>query len=110
MLQAASAGKCLIIGPCKCLGRWASIPPAGVPAFLTSNQRNCRADALSLVMAPAQIVVPFGDEGRRTFRLGPLAAANGVTHTHAHDAMSDVTATVDLCRLVFQRSPELWQR
>jgi exodeoxyribonuclease I len=85
------------------------------PAFLTSNHRNCRADALSLVMAadavsPAQLVVPLGDEGRRTFRLGLLAAANGVAHTRAHDAMSDVLATVDLCRLVFQRSPELWQR
>jgi exodeoxyribonuclease-1 len=85
------------------------------PAFLTSNHRNCRADALSLVMAadavsPAQLVVPLGAEGRRTFRLALLAAANGVAHTHAHDAMSDVLATVDLCRLVFQRSPELWQR
>jgi exodeoxyribonuclease-1 len=85
------------------------------PAFLTSNHRNCRADALSLVMAadavsPAQLVVPRDDGGRRTFRLGLLAAANGVPHRRAHDAMSDVLATVDLCRIVYQRSPELWQR
>lgn len=85
------------------------------PAYLTSNHKNCRADALSLVMAadavsPAQLVVPLGPEGRRSFRLGPLAAANGVAHEHAHDALSDVFATIDLCRLVFQRSPELWQR
>lgn len=85
------------------------------PAFLTSNHRNCRADALSLVMAadavsPAQLVVPFGAEGRRTFRLPQLAAANGITHSRAHDALSDVLATVELCRLVYHRSPELWQR
>jgi len=85
------------------------------PAYLTSNHRNCRADALSLVMAadavsPAQLVVPVGEEGRRTFRLQHLAAANGVAHARAHDAMSDVLATVELCRLVYQRSPELWQR
>jgi exodeoxyribonuclease I len=85
------------------------------PPYLTSNHRNCRADALSLIMAadavsPAQLIVPLGDEGRRTFRLQPLAAANGVTHKRAHDAVSDVLATVELCRLVFQRSPELWQR
>lgn len=85
------------------------------PAYLTSNHRNCRADALSLVMAadavsPAQLVVPVSEEGRRTFRLQHLAAANGVAHAHAHDAMSDVLATVELCRLVYQRSPELWQR
>lgn len=85
------------------------------PAYLTSNHRNCRADALSLIMAadavsPAQLVVPLGDEGRRTFRLQPLAAANGVVHARAHDALSDVLVTIELCRLVFQRSPELWQR
>ena len=85
------------------------------PAYLTSNHRNCRADALSLVMAadavsPAQLVVPVSEEGRRTFRLHHLAAANGVAHARAHDALSDVLATVELCRLVYQRSPELWQR
>lgn len=85
------------------------------PAYLTSNHRNCRADALSLMMAadavsPAQLVVPVSEDGRRTFRLEDLAAANGVTHARAHDAMSDVLATVELCRLVHQRSPELWQR
>lgn len=85
------------------------------PAYLTSNHRNCRADALSLVMAadavsPAQLVVPVSEEGRRTFRLQQLAAANGVAHARAHDAMSDVLATVGLCRMVHQRSPDLWQR
>lgn len=85
------------------------------PAYLTSNHRNCRADALSLVMAadavsPAQLVVPVSEEGRRTFRLQQLAAANGVAHARAHDAMSDVFAMLELCRLVYQRSPELWQR
>lgn len=85
------------------------------PAYLTSNHRNCRADALSLVMAanavsPAQLVVPLGAEGRPTFRLEQLAAANRVAHSRAHDARSDVLATVELCRLVYQRSTELWQR
>lgn len=85
------------------------------PAFLTSNHRNCRADALNLVMAadavsPAQLVVPLSAEGRQTFRLQQLAAANGVTQTRAHDALSDILATIELCRLVYQRSPELWQR
>lgn len=64
------------------------------------------ADAVS----PAQLVVPIREGGRRTFSLQYLAAANGVAHARAHDAMSDVLATVELCRLVYQRSPELWQR
>lgn len=85
------------------------------PAYLTSNHRNCRADAQSLVMAagaasPAQLVVPVSEDGRRTFRLQHLAAANGIAHSQVHDAMSDALATLDLCRQVHQRSTELWQR
>lgn len=65
------------------------------PAYLTSNHRNCRADALSLMMAvnavsPEQLVVPIGEEGQRTFRLHHLASANGVVHTHAHVAIEDL--------------------
>ena len=70
---------------------------------------------LGLVMAaaavsPACLNVPTGPEGRPIFRLEQLALANGVAHEQAHNAMSDVIATLELCRLVHQRSPELWQR
>jgi exodeoxyribonuclease-1 len=85
------------------------------PAYLTSKFNNCRADALSLAMAadavsPAQLVVPRDANGNRTFRLQALAAANGITHSRAHDALSDAQATLELCRLVRLRAPELWQR
>jgi len=85
------------------------------PAYLTSNHNNSRADVWGLVMAaaavsPACLSVPIGPEGRPIFRLEQLASANGVAHERAHDALSDVVATLELCRLVHQRSPELWQR
>jgi exodeoxyribonuclease-1 len=85
------------------------------PAYLTSNHSNSRADVWGLVMAaaavsPACLNVPIGPEGRPIFRLEQLALANGVAHEQAHDALSDVIATLELCRLVHQRSPELWQR
>ncbi|MDO8979055.1 MAG: exonuclease domain-containing protein [Afipia sp.] len=85
------------------------------PAYLTSNNGNCRADALGLVMAaatlsPACLSVPRGPEGRPIYRLEGLAAANGIAHGRAHDAMTDVLATLDLCRCVRDRSSELWQR
>jgi exodeoxyribonuclease I len=84
-------------------------------AYLTSNHGNCRADVLGLVMAattlsPTCLSVPRNAEGRAVFRLESLAAANGITHASAHDAMSDVVATLDLCRCVRERSSELWQR
>lgn len=85
------------------------------PAYLTSNNGNCRADALGLMMAaatlsPACLVVPHSPEGRPIFRLDQLASANDLTHDQAHDAMADVVATLGLCRLVRERAPELWQR
>ena len=85
------------------------------PAYLTSNHSNSRADVWGLVMAaaavsPACLSVPIGPEGRPIFRLEKLAFANGVAHEQAHNALSDVVATLELCRLVYQRSPELWQR
>lgn len=85
------------------------------PAFLTSNHRNGRADALSLMMAastlaPEAIVVPREANGRAIFRLGPMAAANGVAHGQAHDAMNDAVTMLELCRLVRERSSDVWQR
>jgi exodeoxyribonuclease I len=61
-------------------------------------------------VSPACLNVPIGPEGRPIFRLEQLAVANSVAHEQAHNALSDVVATLELCRLVHHRSPELWQR
>ena len=46
--------------------------------------------------------------GRPSFKLEHLTAANGLVHDAAHDALSDVRATVALARLIRQRQPRLW--
>jgi exodeoxyribonuclease I len=46
--------------------------------------------------------------GRPSFRLEDLTAANGLAHEAAHDALSDVRATVALARLVRERKRQLW--
>jgi exodeoxyribonuclease I len=48
------------------------------------------------------------DEGRPSFRLEKLTAANGLAHEAAHDALSDVRATIALARLIKARNPRLW--
>jgi exodeoxyribonuclease-1 len=85
------------------------------PPYLTSNKGCGRADAYGLVQAacalsPGCLVVPLKPDGRRDFRLASLLAANGLGSGGAHDAMSDVAGTVELCRLVKDRSPEAWER
>jgi exodeoxyribonuclease-1 len=46
--------------------------------------------------------------GRPSFKLEHLTAANGLGHDAAHDALSDVRATVALARLIKQAQPRLW--
>src|SRR5581483_3376082 len=43
-----------------------------------------------------------------SFRLEDLAAANNLAHGRAHDALSDVEATIALARLVKCAQPRLW--
>jgi exodeoxyribonuclease-1 len=46
--------------------------------------------------------------GRPSFKLEHLTAANGLEHAAAHDALSDVRATIALARLIKQKQPRLW--
>ncbi len=46
--------------------------------------------------------------GRPSFKLEHLTAANGLSHEAAHDALSDVRATVALARLIKRAQPRLW--
>jgi exodeoxyribonuclease-1 len=84
------------------------------PLYLTSMHNNGRGDVLHLAMSAVassadSLVVPIADTGRRSFRLGPLLAENGIEHKWAHDAVSDVEAMVELCRLIQRRAPQAWQ-
>jgi exodeoxyribonuclease-1 len=59
-------------------------------------------------LRPEGIEWPRHDDGRPSLRLEHLAAANGLAHEAAHDALSDVRATIALARLVKSRQPKLW--
>lgn len=77
-------------------------------------QNQCgRWDILDVVrtafaLRPEGIVWPLNDEGKHSFRLEHLAAANGIGHEAAHDALSDVRATIGLARLIRQNNPKLF--
>ncbi len=74
---------------------------------------NSRWDLIDLtrliyVLQPDAIRWPRRKDGAPSFRLEELAGANGIGHTQAHDAMSDVYATIDLARLLKQQCPDLY--
>jgi exodeoxyribonuclease-1 len=59
-------------------------------------------------LRPEGMVWPTRDDGRASFKLENLCRANGLTHDAAHDALSDVRATIALARLIKQKHPKLF--
>ncbi|MCL4117043.1 UNVERIFIED_CONTAM: hypothetical protein GTU68_062069 [Idotea baltica] len=74
---------------------------------------NSRWDLIDLVRAsfalrPEGINWPQ-ESGRITIKLDQLTVANSIEHTSAHDALSDVRATIALAKLVKEKQPRLYQ-
>ena len=75
---------------------------------------NSRWDILDLVRAahdlrPEGINWPIkADSKRPSFKLSDLADANGIENEHAHDALNDVWATLELARLIKKKQPKLF--
>ncbi len=75
---------------------------------------NSRWDLIDVVRAakalrPDGIFWPVNEEGCSSFRLDQLTQANNIAHEAAHDALSDVYATVAIARLIRQVQPKLYQ-
>lgn len=77
-------------------------------------QNDCgRWDLLDVVrtvyaLRPDGIEWPKHEDGRPSFKLEHLSKANGLLHEAAHDALSDVRATIALARLIRDKQPRLW--
>ncbi|MFH7044176.1 exodeoxyribonuclease I [Paucibacter sp. JuS9] len=77
-------------------------------------QNGCgRWDLLDVVrcayaLRPEGMAWPKHEDGRPSFKLEHLTVANGLAHEAAHDALSDVRATIALARLIGSAQPKLW--
>ena len=60
-------------------------------------------------LRPNGIKWPFAADGSPTNRLELLSALNGLAHEHAHDALSDVDATIALAVLMHTKQPKLFE-
>jgi len=74
---------------------------------------NSRWDILDVVrltraLRPDGIQWPNNEDGSASNRLEALTMANGIEHQDAHDAMSDVWATLEVARLIRSAQPRLY--
>jgi exodeoxyribonuclease-1 len=77
------------------------------------RNNNSRWDIIDMVrmcyaLRPEGIEWPLDETGVPTFRLERLTAANGLSHDSAHDALSDVQATIALARLIKTMQAKLY--
>ena len=77
-------------------------------------QNGCgRWDLLDVVrmvyaLRPDGIHWPRKEDGTPSFKLEDLARSNGLLHEQAHDALSDVRATIALAKLIRDKQPRLF--
>lgn len=75
---------------------------------------NSRWDVIDLfrtarALRPEGVDWPDNDDGSPDFRLEHLAAANGIDHGQAHEAVTDVLHTVAMTRRVRDAQPKLFE-
>lgn len=75
---------------------------------------NSRWDIIDLLrltkaLRPDAIKWPKREDGFTSFKLEALSQANNIAHESAHDALSDVLATIEVAKLIKQRQPRLYQ-
>lgn len=78
------------------------------------DQGNSRWDLIDLVrvvhdLRPEGIEWPLNEEGKPSFKLENLAAANNIVHDRAHEALSDVYATIGMAKLIREKQPKLFK-
>lgn len=74
---------------------------------------NARFDLYPLVQmvyafSPSVMKWPLKDDGVVSLKLEDIAKENGVVHEQAHDALSDVKATIAVAKIIKENNPDLW--
>lgn len=74
---------------------------------------NSRWDLIDLVRAcyalrPEGINWPIDEQGLPSFKLEALTKANHLEHENAHDALSDVYATIAIAKLIKEKQPRIF--
>ena len=63
---------------------------------------------MTRALRPEGIKWPVSADGKATNRLELITKENNITHAHAHDALSDVEALIDVTKLIKDKQPQLF--
>lgn len=63
---------------------------------------------MTRALRPDGIQWPFSADGKPTNRLELITGLNKLSHEHAHDALSDVYATIEVARLIRNKNTKLF--
>lgn len=64
---------------------------------------------MTRALRPTGITWPFASDGKPANRLEFLTTVNKLSHENAHDALSDVHATIAVAKLVHDQQPDLFK-
>ncbi len=64
---------------------------------------------MTRALRPEGIEWPFASDGNPSNRLGLLTSVNKLSHEKAHDALSDVHATIAVAKLIQTKQPEMFE-
>lgn len=64
---------------------------------------------MTRALRPEGINWPVTEEGKATNRLELITKENGISHEHAHDALSDVEALIGVTRLIKEKQTKLYE-
>ncbi len=82
--------------------------------YLTNTNKNSRTDLFKIVLGLKALnrdilKIPVIEKtGRPSFKLELIAKENGIDHRKAHDALSDVEATIEVARIIKDKAPDYW--
>ncbi len=83
--------------------------------YLTNTNKNSRADLFKMILSLCNLKRPYLNipsdsiSGKRSLKLEKLSENNGIKHEFAHDAMSDVDATIGIANIIKSNEPEFWE-
>ncbi len=83
--------------------------------YLTNTNNNSRVDLYKIILSicnleKSYLKLPINPEtGKKSLKLEIIAENNSIKHDFAHDAMSDVDATIGLADLIKKNDSTLWE-